>query len=92
MTNELLNPRGTFHFDENPIAKRLESLDGKVVGLIDNSKDNADVLLNAVYELLGKEHAIADVLRMQKPGAAMPAAMTQDFVDKCDFVVNAVGD
>jgi len=92
MSNELLNPRGVFRFDENPIAQRLESLDRKTIGLIDNSKDNADILLNAFHELLGSANHLTEVLRIQKPGAAVPASVTREFLDKCDFVINAIGD
>ena len=92
MSNELCNPRGVFHFDENPIAHRLDSLDQKIIGLIDNSKDNADLLLNAFYELIGKTNTIMEVHRIQKPGAPIPASFTREFLDKCDFVINAIGD
>ena len=92
MSKELLNPRGVFHLDENPIAPRLPNLDQKVIGLIDNSKDNADLLLNALHALIGKENPIPEVMRIQKPGPATPASFTQEFFDKCDFVINAVGD
>lgn len=92
MSNEFLNPRGVFRFDENPIAKRLDGLDGKTIGLIDNTKDNADVLLNAVQELIGAAYTIPKVLSIQKPGAASPADFTEAFFEQCDFVINAVGD
>jgi hypothetical protein len=92
MSNELLNPRGIFHFDENPIAPRLDNLDQKTIGLIDNSKDNADVLLEAVYKLIGSTNTVPEVLWIQKPGAPIPADLTPAFLDKCDYVINAIGD
>ena len=48
MSKELLNPRGIFHFKENPIAPRLPDLDRKLLGLIDNTKDNADLFFERI--------------------------------------------
>jgi hypothetical protein len=92
MSKELLNPRGIFHIEENPIAPRLPDLDGKLLGLIDNTKDNADLFLNALHRLIGDRHQIPDIIRIIKPGAAEPASFSRDFLDKCDFVINAIGD
>ena len=92
MNTALFNPRGLFHFDDNPIARRPADLDQKIIGLIDNSKDNADLLLNALYELISKKNHIPEVIRFQKGAASTPASFPQAFVDKCDVVINAVGD
>ena len=42
MSQYLLNPRGRFNFESNPIAPRPSALEKKVLGLVDNSKVNAD--------------------------------------------------
>ena len=92
MNNELLNPRGIIQLNENPIAQRLSSLDKKVLGLVDNSKDNADLLLDALQGMVSERNQISEVVRLKKPGPSTPASFTQEFFDKCDFVINAVGD
>jgi len=43
MAQILINPRGAFRREVNPIAPRPKSLDNKVLGLVENSKDNADI-------------------------------------------------
>ena len=92
MPVELLNPRGISHSPQNPIASRLESLDNKVLGLVDNSKDNADLFLNAVAEIIGKTVNIPEILKLQKSIGSVPAPFTQEFFEKCDYVINAFGD
>lgn len=92
MSNELLNPRGVFHFEENPIAPRLNNLEQKTIGLIDNSKDNADVLLEALIKRISRTCTVAEILRIQKPGAPVPATLTPEFLNRCDCVINAIGD
>jgi len=92
MNNELLNPRGIIQLNENPIAQRLSSLDKKVLGLVDNSKDNADLFLDALHGLISETHQISEVVRLKKPGPSTPASFSQEFFDKCDFAINAIGD
>jgi len=92
MQRELLNPRGVFHYEDNPIAQRPPSLDQKVLALIDNSKDNAAPFLEALYRLIGKTNHISGVIRFHKPGASMPASFTPDLFERCDMVINAFGD
>ena len=92
MAIELLNPRGVSQRPQNPIASRLDTLDDKILGLIDNSKDNADLFLDAVVELLKKTYRIPETLRLQKSAGSLPVSFTREFFDKCDYVINAFGD
>ena len=92
MAEQLLNPRGAFQRVENPIAPRLSSLDGKVLGLIDNNKQNAELLLDRIAERFSGESGIKEVLKIRKQSVSLPAPFTQEFLDRCDLVVNAIGD
>ena len=92
MSQILVNPRGAFRRDEHPIAPRPASLAGKVLGLIDNSKDNADIFLEAVSKGLQAAGDITEVLWIRKSVSGTPAPYTEAFLDRCGIVVNAFGD
>jgi len=92
MTRILVNPRGVFRREENPIADRPKTLRGKILGLIDNSKVNADVFLNRIEKLMGETSGIGRVRRIRKSVAGTPAPFTEDFFARCDVAVNAFGD
>jgi hypothetical protein len=57
-----------------PLAKRPRDLRGKRIGVLDNSKPNADALLGRVAELLVARADAAGVTVWRKPGASKPAA------------------
>ncbi len=75
-------------------APRLASLAGTRVGLIDDSKRNADVLLEELAELLRTKYEIADVKWHRKPSASRPADpdALRELVEECDSVIVAIGD
>ena len=77
---------------QQALAQRLASFDGKVIGLLDNTKDLADVLLGEVKTLIQKDFPNADVryFRKESVSGAKPELMEQ--VATCDAVVTAVGD
>ena len=77
---------------QDKLALRLASLDGKVVGLLDNTKDLVDTLLNEVQVLLQKDFPKAEFryFRKDSVSGAPPALMHE--VAQCDAVVTAVGD
>ncbi len=75
-------------------APRLASLAGTRLGLIDDSKRNADVLLEELSELLRTRYEIASVKWLRKPSASRPAdpeALSQ-LVEDSDSVIIAIGD
>lgn len=92
MTQTLINPRGVFHRESHPMAARPESLNGKVLGLVDNCKVNADVFLDHIQLLMTQKYRIPTVMRIRKTVAGSPAPYTDAFFEKCDIVVNAFGD
>jgi len=92
MALSLLNPRATFRHEEHPIAPRLSSLNGIVLGLIDSSKDNADVILQVIETELRKRYDITRIYHIRKPISSEPADIPDDFFNMCHAVVNALGD
>jgi hypothetical protein len=79
---------------ESGVAKRVASLDGKVLGLLNNSKVNGDRLLALVREELLARYDVRDVVAMTKAGASTVAddAMLEALASRCDVVVTAIGD
>jgi len=92
MTHILLDPRGVFRREERGLAPRSPSLDHKILGLVDNSKVNADHFLDAVAQLLTRRFKIPAVLRIRKSVTGTPAPYTEAFLAKCAVAVNAFGD
>ncbi len=75
-------------------APRLASLAGTRVGLIDDSKRNADVLLEELADILRTRYEISGVKWHRKPSASRPAdpEALKELVAECDSVVVAIGD
>jgi hypothetical protein len=74
------------------LAPRLDTLDGKRVGLWSNRKLNADELLACVEEELRSRHAIAGVVRGFYHPARVMRANEWGAVDTCDAVILTHGD
>ena len=75
-------------------APRLASLAGARLGIIDDSKRNADVLLQELADLLTTRYEISNVQWHRKPSASRPAApqAIQELAHNCDAVIIAIGD
>lgn len=78
---------------QDTLAPRLASLDGKTIGLLDNSKDLVDTLLNEVEGLLRKDFPTAQFRHFRKDSASSGVAAAIDSqLAQCDAVVTAIGD
>ena len=65
-TIELLSPAGVVIGSAVPLAKRGPTLEGRVVGLLDNSKSGTRPFLDRVEELLQREHRVSRIIRYDK--------------------------
>ncbi len=77
-----------------PALPRFSDLNGKVIGLLDNSKPNADMLEARFEELLRQTYNIAGVVRRRKLTAQQgaPKEHLEDLAAKADFVISGLGD
>lgn len=75
-------------------APRPESLAGLRIGLLGNTKRNADVILDAVGAALAERFPVAELVRRTKTQFAMPLPdeLIEELVRECDVVVIGVGD
>jgi hypothetical protein len=91
----ILDPTGGRATTEETLrAARLPSLTGKTLGLLDNGKPNASLLLAEIGRRLSQDFDLRDVLVFTKPGSGTPVDQTQmeEILATCDFAVAAVGD
>jgi hypothetical protein len=56
------------------LAPRAMDLSGKVVGLLDNTKEQADVILETVAEVLRARYGVAKVIIRRKEYYSKPAS------------------
>jgi len=75
------------------LAPRPTDLAGKVVGLLDNTKEQADIILKSVGEDLRKRYGIADVIIERKEYFSKPAKpeLIDAMTKKVQVVIAAVG-
>ena len=94
MIVKILDPTVAPEQAEAVSAKRERSLDGKVLGLLNNSKVNGDQLLALVRDELAARYDIREVVTLTKRGASVPAddATLEALASRCDVVVTAIGD
>jgi hypothetical protein len=90
----LLNPEGTSPQGSLALAVRPNTLRGKTIGLLSNSKLNADAVLSAVGDLLAQRYEIEAIVHRAKPNFSLPAsdATLQELISQCDVVLAGVGD
>jgi hypothetical protein len=97
MPNAILDPTGGAPAVAAPFtpAPRKRDLAGARVGLLENTKQNAALLLGEVGRLLIAEHGAAAVTMVRtKQAFALPAPdeLVAEYARECDVVVTGVGD
>ncbi|MFW6203752.1 MAG: UGSC family (seleno)protein [Actinomycetota bacterium] len=98
MPNAILDPTGRSHEARQAtaeLAPRRPDLKGARIGLLDNTKHNAALLLREIGKLLVSEHGAAEVTEVQTKkvfSLPVPDDVVTTYVRECDAVVTGVGD
>jgi hypothetical protein len=97
MTAEIVDPTQHFHSTTTltpTSAARPQTLAGLRIGLLENTKRNADRILDAVGSQLAARHADVALVSRTKSQFAMPLPvdLVEELIRDCDVVVIGVGD
>jgi len=96
MPNAILDPTGGAGTTAAtaPRAPRRAGLDGARVGLLINTKQNADPFLHEVGRLLTERHGARGVVARTKANFAQPAPeeLIKEMQAACDVIVTGIGD
>jgi hypothetical protein len=90
----MFDPRGVVESSDAPIAARVPVLDGLRLGILDNSKWNANKILRGSASALGESIRFAAVNYYVKHSFSKDAAaeLIQQIAAENDIVLTAIGD
>ncbi len=72
------------------LAPRLSSVRGARIGILDNCKEFADLVLRGVAEVLERDHG-AVIKFWRKSYLGIPSPFAGEMAAACDAVINGVG-
>jgi hypothetical protein len=90
---ELLNPSHEQQRAGSPAPPRLSTLEGAVIGVISNGKENTVPFFDRVESILRERYGVAEVVRRTKLNYSAPAEV--DLMSEAmgwDAVLSGVGD
>jgi hypothetical protein len=89
----VLNPTSRGDVQPLRLARPLASLDGQVIGVLDNGKVNSDRILQYAAEILRERYHVREVLWRRKHDFSRPApAALLAELSACDAIIAGIGD
>jgi hypothetical protein len=92
-TIKFLDPRVTINPKDQPLVPGLDSLEGKVVGIIDNGQANSTTMFQELAQLIGEKFRTREVIFKTKPThmQGAPKPVMQEILSRCDAVITGLG-
>jgi hypothetical protein len=92
-TIKFLDPRAAVNPEQRPLARGLDTLDGKVIGIIDNGQSNSTAMFQALAKLIQERFHTKEVIFKTKPThmQGAPKPIMEEFVNRCDAVITGLG-
>ena len=90
----VFDPTAPCENDPRELHRTLETLKGKVVGFLDNTKPNFSFLIDDLAELLLGRYGAQTVIKRAKRVSSIPApeALINELSENCDLVITGSGD
>lgn len=93
MTLRILDPRLAADGEAMRLAPALASLNGAVVGMVDNAKIGTERFFDFVEQILRTDYGVREFIRRRKPDSSrpVPPKMLAE-MSGADAVLSAIGD
>ena len=79
---KMLDPRASVNPEERPLMPGLDSLEGKVIGIIDNGQSNSTAMFQELAKLMREKFQTAEIVFKTKP-SHMQGAPRADYRGIC---------
>ena len=92
-TLKFLDPRATVNPQDRALVPGLDSLEGKVIGIIDNGQANSTTMFQELAKLLQERFKPKEVIFRTKPThmQGAPKAIMEEIATRCDAVITGLG-
>jgi hypothetical protein len=93
MSLRVLDPRQSAEGETLSRAPALPSLEGAVIGMLDNAKIGTARFYDHVADILRSQYGVREFIRMRKPDATRPApAEMIAQLSGADAIISGIGD
>jgi hypothetical protein len=89
---DVLDPTSEAVVEPGQRAARLDSLDGKRIGLYQNGKLNARELMDQVERLVRERYQVTEIVRGSYDAGRVMRAEEWEGVERCDAILLTHGD
>jgi hypothetical protein len=92
-TIKFLDPRVTMNPKDQPLVPGLDTLEGKVIGIIDNGQANSTTMFQELAQLLQEKFHTRQVIFKTKPShmQGAPKPIMEEMLGRCDAVITGLG-
>jgi hypothetical protein len=92
-TIKFLDPRVVINPKDQPLVPGLDTLEGKVVGIIDNGQANSTTMFQELAQLMQEKLHTKEVLFKTKPThmQGAPKPIMEEIFNRCDAVITGLG-
>jgi hypothetical protein len=90
---KMLDPRGSINPKDRPLVPGVDTLEGKVIGIIDNGQSNSTTMFQELAKLIGEKFRPKEVVFRTKPThmQGAPKPLMEEIVTRCDAVITGLG-
>lgn len=92
-TLKFLDPRATVNPQDRALVPGLDSLEGKVIGIIDNGQANSTTMFQELAKLIQEKFNTREVIFKTKPThmQGAPKPIMEELLTRCDAVITGLG-
>ena len=90
---QFLDPRAAVNAQSRPLVPGLDTLEDKVIGIIDNGQSNSTAMFQELAKLIQQKYATKEVILKTKPShmQGAPKPIMEELLSRCDAVITGLG-